>query len=177
MNNRVKSGLFFGIAMTVIFIVEKLLTQDNLTTRQILKLVTSALLSGAISGFLFGWLIGKFTISKFVNKTTKIKIDPEEKMIFQTGAKHFKGMEAVGGKLCLTDKRIIFKSHRFNIQNHELIIKLTDIKEINRFRPLDLTDNGLSIQTNEQRKEKFVVEKIEEWLLYLKQTGEKILVV
>ena len=177
MNNRVKSGLFFGIAMTVFFIVEKLLTQDNLTAPEILKLVTGALVSGAISGCLFGWLIGKFAISKFVNKTTKIKIDPEEKMIFQTDANHLKGMEAVGGKLYLTDKRMIFKSHGLNIQNHELIIKLTDIKEINRFKPSGLTDNGLSIQTNEQRKEKFVVEKIEEWLLYLKETEEKILVI
>jgi hypothetical protein len=97
-------------------------------------------------------------------------------MIFQTSANHFKGIEAVGGKLYLTNKNLIFKSHKLNIQNHELIIKLSDIKEIKRFRLMGLTDNGLSIHIHENRKEKFVVEKIEEWLLYLEQTKKRTVV-
>jgi hypothetical protein len=176
MNNRVKSGLFFGIAMTLFFFAENLLTHDHLSSKEILKFVISAIVSGSISGFLFSWVIEKFTTSKFVNKTTRIKIAPGEKMVFQTSANHFKAIEAVGGKLYLTNKNLIFKSHKLNIQNHELIIKLSDIKEIKRFRPMGLTDNGLSIHIHENRKEKFVVEKIEEWLLYLEQTKKRTVV-
>ncbi len=161
--------------MVVFFIVEDFFTHTNPTTKEIFKFIISAIVAGTISGLLFGWLIGRFVNSKFVNETTKITIDADEKMIFQTGANHFKGWEGVGGKLYLTDHRLIFKSHKLNIQNHELIIKLSDIKKIDRFKLLGFTNNGLSIITNEQSKEKFVVEQIEKWLLYLGETSKEII--
>jgi hypothetical protein len=34
----------------------------------------------------------------------------------------------VGGKLTLTSKRLIFRSHKFNIQNHQQEFSITEIK-------------------------------------------------
>ena len=113
MNSRVKAGLSFGVGMTVFFIAENLLESDILTTKEIFKSIISGLITGAISGLLFGWIMGKFSLSKFVGNTTKINIDKDERLIFETPANHFKGIEGVGGKLFLTDKRLIFRIRYF----------------------------------------------------------------
>ena len=105
--------------------------------------------------------------NKVLERNIKIKLEPGEIFIFESSANHFKGLEAVGGKLFLTDKRLIFKSHSLNIQNHQLIIQLSAIVSIGRFKPLGLTNNGLFIIDKNKETEKFVVEKLDEWLIYL----------
>ena len=163
-NPRVKAGLQFGIGMTIFFIAQNLLFNDHDTTKDVIKSITIGLLSGVLSGVLYGWLIGRFLKSKSVTESTKIQTDADENILFETPANHFKGVEAVGGKLYLTSKRIIFKSHKLNIQNHQLSIKLTDIETFDRYKTLGLVNNGLSIITSDQKTEKFVVSEIEQWM-------------
>lgn len=165
--NRFKAGLIFGIVMAVFFILQNLLANDYNTSKEITASVVSGLIIGVISGLLFGWLMGLFINSKFVKKTTKVDTEPGENILFQTPANHFKGIEGVGGKLYLTNKRLIFKSHKLNIQNHQLSIELTDINNVGRYKTLGLMNNGLSIMTNQNKTEKFVVEQVDEWIKLL----------
>jgi hypothetical protein len=162
---KIKAGLFFGIAMTVFYILQDLLTHPNLTIKDITISVVSGLFGGALSGLLFGWLTGLF--ANILTKSIKIQTEAGETILFETGANHFKGAEGVGGKLYLTNKRLAFKSHKFNIQNHEFSISLLDIDKIDRYKTLGLVDNGLSVQTIDNKTEKFVVQKIDEWLSQL----------
>jgi len=162
-----KAGLRYGIFMTVFFTLKDVLTQDYLTTKRVFIIIFSACLAGAIGGLLFGWLTGLFTKSKMVTETTKIDIDADEKILFETPANHFKGIEGVGGKLYLTNRRLIFKSHKLNIQNHQLIINSSDIKQVDIYKRLGLVNNGFSITTIADKTEKFVVEKVEEWITLL----------
>src|SRR5205814_4334021 len=138
-----RAGLSFGIGMTIFFILQDLFTNDHPTTNRIIKSIIAGLVTGAISGVLFGWLIGLFAKSKFVAQTTKIDTDPDESILFHTPANHFKGMEGVGGKLYLTDKRLMFKSHKLNVQNDQLAINLTDIKKVDKYKTLGVIDSGL----------------------------------
>jgi hypothetical protein len=161
---KIKSGLFFGVAMTIFFILQNLLTRSNLTSKDVIIAIIPGLFGGALSGLLFGWLMGLFANSKRLTKDTKIDTDTDETILFDTGANHFKGAEAVGGKLYLTDKRLVFKSHKFNIQNHELSIGLSDIDKVDRYKTLGLVNNGLSVRTTDNKTEKFVVQQIGEWL-------------
>lgn len=162
--NKYKAGLSFGIGMTVFFILQNFLTNDNHSAKEITKSIVSGSIAGVVSGVLFGWLMGLFSKSKLVNDTSKIDTEPDEAILFQTPANHFRGIEGVGGKLYLTTERLIFKSHKFNIQNHQLSINLTDINHVNRFKTLGVVNNGLSIITNQKTKEKFVVEQVNEWV-------------
>jgi hypothetical protein len=169
MNLKIRAGLSFGIGITIFFILRGVLFNDAPNnTNEILKLVLSSLLGGLFSGVLFGWIMGKFEDSKAVKTATKIDMDSDEKLVFQTGANHFKGIEGVGGRLYLTDKRLIFKSHKLNFQNHELVIKLSEIASAGRYKNFRLANNGLSIQTTQHITEKFVVDRIDKWMLYLK---------
>ena len=70
---------------------------------------------------------------------------------------HFKGIESVGGKIFITNKRIAFKSHKGNIQNNQLDINYDDIDEIGFYNTLGLVPNGMSIKTKSGNHEKFVV--------------------
>jgi hypothetical protein len=161
--NKIKSGLYFGIVMTIIFIFQNLQQHDNLTTKNIVITIVSGLLGGAVAGLLFGWLMGLFANSKLLTQGTKIDTAANEIIVFETGANHFKGAEGVGGKLYLTNERLVFKSHKFNIQNHELSISLSDVDKVDRYKTLGIANNGLAVTTIHNTIEKFVVQQPEEW--------------
>ena len=61
----------------------------------------------------------------------------------------------------------MFKSHKLNIQAHELAINLADIRDAKRHKSLGIVNNGLSILTSTNVTEKFVVEQAGEWVKQL----------
>jgi hypothetical protein len=87
-----------------------------------------------------------------------------EAVLKQGGASHFKGIEAVGGKLFLTDSRLVFKSHRFNIQVHQEAYPLVDIIAVEPRRGLSLVGDGLSVMLSDGREERFVVFGRRDWI-------------
>jgi hypothetical protein len=115
--------------------------------------------------------MGLFINSKFLKQGTKIDLDTDVNILFETGANHFKSVEAVGGKLYLTNKRLVFKSHKLNIQNHQLSINISEIVKADRYKALGLTNNGLAVTTASGLVEKFVVQQPEEWFNHFKETN------
>ena len=93
----------------------------------------------------------------------KIQLENGESLVKQGLANHFKGPEAVGGKLYLTNKRIIFKSHPINIQRHEESIYLDKIQSIGKRNTLFMVPNGIYIKYGD-KEERFVVNKRDIWL-------------
>jgi hypothetical protein len=45
-------------------------------------------------------------------------------------ANHQRGLETVGGRLFLTDRRLVFESHGLNLQNAPTVIDLADVSGI-----------------------------------------------
>jgi len=174
MKNNTKAGLFFGLGMSFFLAIKGFITSDVLTNHEISKIITASLIGGGAGGFIYGLVIGKFGLSKFINKSIKFELKKDEKLIFQTPANHFKGIESVGGKLFLTDKSLFFKSHRLNIQNHELTIDIINIVRVERFNTIGFIKNGLLIETNLHAKEKFVVEKREECIANIDKIRKQV---
>ena len=146
--SRFRAGLGFGIAMAVCFIIQNILVHDLSTAKEITKVIVAGIIGGLISGLLFGWLIGLFIRSKFVKEGTKFDVETNEILLFETFANHFKGIEGVGGKLYLTDRRLIFQSHKLNVQTHQLSIPLSQIQNVVRNKTIGLINNGLMVTTN-----------------------------
>jgi len=161
----IESGVIFGIFMAIFYIAQNLLTADHLTQKEVLASIISGLIGGTIAGFLFGWTTG--LIAKAMAKGINLVPDEDETILFETGANHFKGIEAVGGKLYLTTKRLIFKSHRFNFQKHTLSINLDEIASVGRYKVWGISNNGLLVKTKNGLTEKFTVVQPEEWLQHL----------
>jgi hypothetical protein len=161
----IESGAIFGIFMAIFYFVQNLLTADHLTQKEVLASIISGLIGGTIAGFLFGWTTG--LIAKAMAKGINLVPDEDETILFETGANHFKGIEAVGGKLYLTTKRLIFKSHRFNFQKHTLSINLDEIASVGRYKVWGISNNGLLVKTKSGLTAKFTVVQPEEWLQHL----------
>ncbi|MBC6427133.1 MAG: hypothetical protein GDA51_11875 [Ekhidna sp.] len=105
------------------------------------------------------WSTNKFLTKTagHLEKTIDIPLDKDEELNWITRANHFKRWEGVGGKLFLTDRRLVFKSHKFNIQNHEQIFNLNKITKITASNR-----NRLSFEY-EGQIEKFIVSNPDKW--------------
>jgi hypothetical protein len=131
-------------------------------------LTPGKIILGLIVGLMIGLLV-KISIEKgapfFLKKIggkllaqIKIEIREGEKLIKEGGANHFKRWEAVGGKLALTNKRLIFKSHKFNIQNHEQIFPFEKIRDLKENTSIESLKNVLMLELTNNEIHRFVVD-------------------
>jgi hypothetical protein len=162
-----------GLPMSLLFIVQHLLMEENPTTTMIISSIVAGLVMGGLSGLLSSWLLARFLKSKFVADGTKMKPEPGETVLFETPANHLKGIKGAGGKLYVTDRRLLFKPHKLNVENHVFELGLTEIKNVSRYKTLGFVDNGLSIATIDNTTERFVVEQVDQWIKHLE---EKLLI-
>lgn len=163
---KIRYAFFVGLLMALSSVVSNVILQENLDSNHFLKIIVAGLFEGIVSGVLFVWLMSKILNPGLMAKFTNINMDEDEQLIFETSANHFESMEDVGGKLYLTNKRLIFKSNNINTKNNELSIELPDIIEVDKYKTLGVINNGISVITASNNKEKFVVEKRRDWLSY-----------
>jgi len=142
-----------------------------------LKSLNSYLFQGAFFGIFMGlgfpYLFQKFG-TKYASKLGK-NINPEltqdEQIETEGPANIFRGIEGVGGKLFLTNKKVIFKSHKLNIQKGQTDINYTNISELIKQKTAKLIENGIRIKTNDGKEFDFVVNEREKWI---EKLNEKI---
>ena len=98
-----------------------------------------------------------------------IELMENEKIIKKGSANIQRGIEQVGGKLYLTNERIIFKSHKFNFQSGNTEIKLENISSVIKswtkflgFIPL--VPNSIKLSTKEGSKFRFVINGRSKWI-------------
>jgi len=147
--NSIMSGVIFGLVFG--------------TFQAFSSGIHTAIISGPVSGVLFGIIIHLFVNSKAVKRQTQIETKDEESILHSGGANHLKNKEAVGGKLYLLTDKLQFKSHRFNIQNHELTIYIDQIKDVTFYNNLGIIPTGLAVWLKDGRKERFVVSGRQLW--------------
>ena len=108
--------------------------------------------------------------SKMIMKVKNPEMDENENILFEEGASLFRGaLIAVGGKLFLTDKRLVFNSHKYNFQNGETSVLLSDITEISKRKTMGIVDNGLRVRTKNNLKYDLVVNNRDEWFEQLEK--------
>lgn len=123
------------------------------------------LIKGGVSGILFSLVL--YGVARFFTKKIAPKVEfplDDDEVVEASGvANLFMGKEAVGGKLGITQKALIFHSHKFNIQTGTVRIPLNRIKKIRPCKTLWLVDNGLEVQTDLQTC-RFVVNDRATWI-------------
>jgi hypothetical protein len=156
-----KIAIGFGIPMTIFFSIRGFYLLDEYSLNSISRVLLSSVAAGALSGFIYNFIMNLIKHSKFVKKSTTISLNENELIILEKDANHFKGIEAVGGRIYLTNERIVFKSHSLNIQNHEVSFLWTEINSTTRYKTLGLINNGIELHLKNNTIEKFVVEDAE----------------
>jgi hypothetical protein len=130
------------------------------------------LVLGLAAGLLFGLLTATFAEwqrSRFAREDPGLE---GEQLLKQGPANHYRGLEGVGGWLYLTDKRLLFRSHRFNVQNHELSMPWDEIAEAQVCPTAWIIPNGLRVVTA-QKAERFVVEDRQSWVAEINRVKGK----
>jgi hypothetical protein len=80
-----------------------------------------------------------------------------EQILADVAANLFRGSEGVGGRLKITNRRILFEAHEINFQKQPAEILISDIAEATARNTLGIIPNGLLIRTKEGDEYKFVV--------------------
>ena len=80
-----------------------------------------------------------------------------EQIYFNVLANLFRGAEAVGGKLKITNRSLIFESHSLNIQTGVTEIPIEQIKTAKKRNTLGIVPNGMSVITKGDIEYKFVL--------------------
>lgn len=121
---------------------------------------------GLFMGIVFPYAMEKFgkRFTSSIGKNIKPELEENEEIDIEGPANLFRGMEGVGGKIFLTNKHIIFKSHKINIQSGQTNIPYEDITEISKRKTAKIIDNGIRIKTNTAKEFNFVVNEREKWL-------------
>lgn len=98
----------------------------------------------------------------------KLDLAPDEKLIHDGPANMQRGMETVGGWLFLTDSRLVFSSHAFNVQRGVTDIPLRSIRSVQPcwtkflgFLPISPNSLAVHADTAEHR---FVVFERSRWM-------------
>ena len=81
----------------------------------------------------------------------------EEQILADVAANLFRGIEGVGGRLKITNRRIFFEAHAINFHKQTAEILISDIAEVKTRNTLGIIPNGLLIRTKEGVEYKFVV--------------------
>ncbi|MBS1643506.1 MAG: hypothetical protein JST36_00575 [Bacteroidetes bacterium] len=162
--SKLRSGLLFGGVMALVFLLQNLFSQQASSGKNTLIIVVASLIGGLVAGLIFVAIMSWFIKSRYGARGIQFELEIGESVVFQSPANHNKGLEAVGGQLLLTNHRLVFKSHKVNIQNHELIIPLAEIAQVSRFKSLGIVNNGLEVTLRNGTNERFIVQQAESWI-------------
>jgi GRAM domain len=89
--------------------------------------------------------------------SVETELNSDEQIIVSDRANLFRGSIAIGGVITLTDKRLIFKPHLFNIDRSDEQIEVEKIRGVKKVRTLKLFDTSLCIITEDEHEFKFVL--------------------
>lgn len=152
------TALTFGAPWTCVMIVFNLLVKEA----PALSIISSTIIGGLVGGVVFAAIM-QYTANKLYKKTI-VATAENETIIKEGGANHVRGKEGVGGKLVLTDRRLIFKSHKFNIQNHEIDFDLTRVAKLQASKTFRILENVLNLDLNNNDRHKFIVDEPTHWI-------------
>ena len=96
-----------------------------------------------------------------------MELQPGETVLREGPANLQRGIETVGGKLWLTNARLVFRAHAFNVQTGETQIALDDVTGVKPcwtkfLNVLPLAPNSLAA-TTEEAEFKFVLFGRKKW--------------
>ncbi len=95
-------------------------------------------------------------------------LEPGESVVKQGKANLQRGIETVGGHAYLTNRRLVFESHKFNVQRGSTIVPLSEVTEVGRawtkfLNVLPLAKNSVRVATGDGGQHKIVCSGAGKW--------------
>ena len=153
-------ALFAGVVFVIIlYLLDKL---TGFKTEPLYRLITEGIIFAVVYGLLFYLLTDK--LIPILAKSVKPGLLEDEKIKIESPASFLKGFEKVGGKLFLTNKRLIFKAHILNIHRKQINFEFGQISEVEKRKISNAPDNGIRVTMASGENFDFVVQDRDKWL-------------
>jgi hypothetical protein len=92
-----------------------------------------------------------------ISTENKTPDNQAEEILADVGVNLFRGIESVGGRLKITNRRIVFEPTAINLQKIPVEIPYTDISEVGKRNSLGIVPNGMLVKTKAGVEYKFVL--------------------
>jgi hypothetical protein len=167
MKNWVKKFLLFILSAISIILLHKLFYNEFNKHTVSSAILISLFLVIFLDTLFLKWMvkIARWQEPKILASIPDVELKHDEQVIKMVDASHLKSWEAVGGKLTLTNKRLVFQSHKLNIQRHRDEFAVEDIIEAAVDDKKREKVFRLVLKNNEVHH--FVVDSPSEWIALL----------
>ncbi len=155
--------LFFALAITIASILIRVFVNDSAVP---FSLAISFPIS-VLAGFIFVAFM-RYLRNKMIDSIA-VDVDENEAVLKTSGANHVVKKEGVGGKLALTDRRLIFTSHKLNVQNHQFETSIDDVLTAEPVRFFTWFETGLMLHLKNGEQRKFIVDNPGEWIRSIRE--------
>jgi len=99
-------------------------------------------------------------------RAEKFEQEPGERRVREGRASHFRGPETVGGRLLLTDRRIVFVPHRLNISKDVYAAPLSQLRKVGVGAG---GPNRIEVQLTDSSRQIFLVFRSKKWLAQIQE--------
>lgn len=79
-----------------------------------------------------------------------------ESIVGKFGVSLRRGLESVGGRIILTNQRLLFEAHGINFQREPVSIPLEDIAGVTTYNSLGIVPNGFRVQCHSGQEYRFI---------------------
>lgn len=101
------------------------------------------------------WESAQHWTDLFVPSAHQPSSDAEE-IVGKFSANLFRGIEGVGGRLIVTNQRLLFEAHKLNLQRAPLEIPLDQISDVAETKVIGLIPNGVTVTCRSGEQHQFV---------------------
>ncbi len=97
-------------------------------------------------------------------KHVKLKLESEETVVKEGGANLIPVNKGEGGKLAVTNRRLLFKGQRYDTRDFQFVIEFDKIESIRTHKSWKLLKNELHIAMTDGTTFRFAVDHPVQWL-------------
>ena len=135
------------VAMFVMAFTYALFLYLGGTNQSVKTIIIQGVIYGVLFILIFPWIMKKM-LGKRID-TLAPKLISEEKIDEEIPGSLFRGIEAVGGKIFLTNQRLIFINHSLNIQKGQTNIDYSEMKSVEKRKTMKIVNNGIKVTTRD----------------------------
>src|SRR5690242_4507407 len=96
-----------------------------------------------------------------------------ERLLIEVSANMFRGLEAVGGKLTVTNRRLVFRPHAVNVQTQPEEVPIENLAGAAPCNTLGIVPNGMLVTLKDGSTRRFVVSRRSELIGLIKWFAER----
>lgn len=157
-NNFLRMALGSAVLWAIVWIGIKSAENNGFTTTILWASIGRGLFMGISWALIMKWMSGD------PYKHVKLKLEADETVVKEGGANLIPVNKGEGGKLAITNKRLLFKGQRYDTRDFQMVIEYDKIENIRIHKSWKLLKNELHITMLDATKHRFAVDNPDQWL-------------